>query len=362
LDFINAIYVAALLFIVTYIYKVPISYYYLLLLHLATVFLTNDFLFPISYMPDQFRYINAASGIRDALDFFNYDLYDRSENVYRSALFFSLFPIPFIKTVFSISIINFFLYALLFVFLYKKKILVGNAIWFYLLYPSLTLYAAIGGRDILIFVIMFLSVYQLYLGRTILSIVISTPLLLIKSQNFIIFIVSIFIYRGIENKNIFSLRTLLVFIFAIAGLAVVSMLYSIEMIDVMRRNMYAEDGGDLQSYIPLMGYFDLLKSSVVGGLYMILKPLPWESGSAMQFLQSFENMFIFYFIYKLIQEQRKIKDKFSLFLYSYLFVAMSIYGIVVFNYGTASRYKFTFIAIFIVFSMSIIYKNRRLKK
>ena len=365
-DVVNAVYAASVVFIVFYVYKVPLSYYFFILGHLALVFLTNDFLFPISYMGDQHRYILVASQIRDTLDFLHYYRFDKSMQpgtVPNSALFFSLFPIPYLKSVFSIAIINFMLYSFLFVFLYRKKILVGPAIWFYLLFPSLALYAALGLRDILIFVFMVLSIYYLYKRKILLSILLSVPLLFIKGQNFLIFILALLLYKAIEGKRLWRVMTFLK-VSVIGGLvgAMIVIFSGIDEINRKRRGMFFEDGGDPLNYIPITGFEDLLQEGVTGFFYMILKPLPWEAGSMVQLVQSAENILIFYIIYKLFKHQKKVQDKFVKFLIVYFIVAMAIYGIVVFNFGTAARYKFTFEAIFIIFSMSIFYKNSGNKK
>ena len=365
-DVVNTVYAASVVFIFFYVYKVPLSYYFFILGHLALVFLTNDFLFPISYMGDQHRYIAVASQIRDTLDFFHYYQYDKSMapgTVSNAALFFALFPIPFVKTVFSIAIINFMLYAFLFIFLYRKKILVGPTIWFYLLFPSLALYSALGLRDILVLLSMTLSIYYLYKRKILLSILLAVPLLFIKGQNFLIFILALLLYKAIEGKRLWRVMTFLK-VSVIGGLvgAMIVIFSGIDEINRKRRGMFFEDGGDPLNYIPITGFGDLLQQSVTGFFYMILKPLPWEAGSMVQLVQSVENIVIFYIIYKLFKHQRKVQDKFVNFLIIYLIVAMAVYGIVVFNFGTAARYKFTFITIFIIFSMSIFYKNSKSKK
>lgn len=364
-DVVNAIYAASVVFILFNVYKVPLSYYLIILGHLAAVFLTNDFLFPIDYMPDQWRYFWAAEAIRDTMDFMHYYLYDIRRtigNTSNASLMFALFPIPKIQSVFSIAIINFMLYSFLFVFLYRKKILVGKAIWFYLLFPSLALYAALGLRDTLIFFFMILSIYALYKRKLLLSLLIAAPLLLIKSQNFIIYIVALIAYKGIEKGKFFTLKTFLKLLLVAVVFVAVAGVFPLAEIEAVRHAMYAEDGGDLMLYVPLAGYGDFFAQGLIGAFYMILKPLPWESGGLLQLIQSVENMFVFYIIYRIIKEQMKVKDKFINFLLIYFFIAMLIYGMVVFNFGTVARYRFTFETIFIVFSLSILHKHRKAKK
>ncbi len=363
-DVVNAIYAAAVVFILFNIYKVPLSYYLVILGHLAAVFLTNDFLFPIDYMPDQWRYFRSAESIRDTMDFLHYYQFDRSGrpgSLTNSTLFFALFPIPSIYSVFSISIINFMLYSFLFIFLYRKKILVKPALWFYLLFPSLALYSALGLRDTLILVIMTLSIYALYKGSTFLSIVIASILLLIKAQNFIIYIVALIIYKGIEKGRFFTVKTFLKMLVVAAGIVALAGIFPLGEIDHIRYAMFVEDGGDPLLYIPLAGYGDFLIQGITGAFYMILKPFPWESSGALQLIQFAENVVIFFIIYKIIKKQLVVKDKFINFLLIYFFIGMMIYGLVVFNFGTVARYRYTFVTIFIVFSLSILYKQEKYK-
>ncbi|WP_373034082.1 hypothetical protein [Sulfurovum sp.] len=362
MDFLNAVYAACVVFIGFYVLKVPMKYYVFVLLHLLLVFLTNDFLFPVSYMPDQLRYVESTVAIRDSLDFMNYEQYERSSKVAFSSLMFALSPMLSIKSVYSISIINFLLYAFLFIFLYKKKLLVGNAMLFYLLFPSFALYAAVSLRDMLILLFMILSIYALYRKQMLLSILIAAPLLYIKTQNFLIFIAAILMYKSIEKRNLKSKKTLIRVSFLLILLVAFGSMFSIDDINSIRRSMYAEDGGNREDYIPIAGYVDFLFTGFIGSFYMVLKPMIWEVRNPLQLVQSVENIVVFYMIYKIYEEQKIVKDRFITFLLIYFFVGMFIYGLVVYNFGTAARYRFTFEVVFIVFSLSILHKHRKSAK
>lgn len=359
LDIVNALWAFSIVFIVFYAYKVPKIYYFVILGHIGTVFLTNNFLFSPSYMPDQFRYIDAAIHIRENLDFFHYSLYDKSITVSTASLFFALFPIPILNSVFSIALINSMVFAFLFIYLYKKKILIGNAIWFYLLYPSFALYAAIGTRDTLILAIMVLSIYQLYKGKTLVSVLIATPLLLIKFQNFFIFILSFFIYKIIDKKKLISYNNFFKILLIVFLFLFFSQYIPIEGINALRYSMFIEDGGNPDFYIPLINYTDIIIASFQGFINMLLKPFPWESHNALQLIQSFENIIVFYVIFKLFISLKDIPIDFKYFLSIYFIVAMMVYGTVIFNFGTVARYKYTFVVVFIIFSIKILaYKKR----
>ena len=84
---------------------------------------------------------------------------------------------------------------------------------------------------------------------------------------------------------------------------------------------------------------------------MLLKPLLWEVDNPFQFIQSLENLVIFAMIIWINRKKvfnEKIKQK-ILFLNCLLFISMTINGLVVFNFGSAVRYKFTFIVIYFVY-------------
>lgn len=364
-DFINLAYTLCFVYIFFNIFKIPASYYVFCLLHIVLVFFLNDFLFPVSYMPDQLRYLYSASQIRDNFEILEFYKFDRAGygTVSIASLFYALFPIPYINSVFSIALINSMLFSCLFIFLYRKNILNSkNAIWFYFLFPSFALYSAIGGRDTLILVFMILGVYFLYKNRILLSIVVSSPLLLIKFQNFLIFLLAVIIYKSLDVQNLFSIKSLLKYILIIAGVGGFLFSIPIQEINTMRYNMYLEDGGDLNAYNHITSYIQLAIEGLIGSLYILLKPLAWESRNILQLVQSFENIIIFIIIFNLMNKLKYVTNKFKYFLYNYLFVSMAIYGIVVFNFGTAARYKYTFILIFVIFAMKLINDEKRYVK
>ena len=104
-------------------------------------------------------------------------------------------------------------------------------------------------------------------------------------------------------------------------------------------------------YEPLGTGLFLLYQVVKYFLYMLLKPFIWEADNPFQLIQALENIIIFGMIIwinrkKIVNE--KIKQK-ILFLNCLLFVSMTINGLVVFNFGSAVRYKFPFIVIYFVY-------------
>jgi len=365
LDLVNAIYAYFLVFVLFLGCRVPVKYFIIISTHLFLVFLTNGVLFSAEYMPDQFRYLHAASSIRESgFDLSSYQNYDmnNSANVSHASLFFSIFPIPFLHSVYSISIINFILYSVAFIYLYNKKILTNFNIWFYLLCPSLALYSAIGSRDILIFFIMIMSCYQLYRGNSIISVIVAAPLIFIKLQNFILYLLPFSLYfilkkyKNKKNIQFFILSILMVFL-SITLLPLVS----VDDINNIRFKFFIEDRGLPAEYNPINSWIDIFRYGLVGIFYTLLLPLPWNVNGPLQLLQSFENIIIIMIISFIIKNLIKLNNDFKYFLFGYILVHSAAYGLIVSNYGTLSRYKFSFVLIFILFSVKIIH-DEKLKK
>jgi len=324
------------------------------------VFLLNGFLFDISYFPDQNRYLMVTDAIRENLGFLNYWEYDRNKfgAVTNSSLLFSLSPMLFVESVYSLALVNTMLYSLLFIFLYKKGYLNNYAGIFYLFFPSLALYSGIGLRDTWILFFMVLSIYYFINGKGIVSFLLALPLLFIKYQNFAVYIISVVVYKilmfGKQSLiNVIIKITLLILLFQL-----LINIIGIEFLDFYRAAFYAEDGGKIENYIPLDGAFDVLIKSTIGAFTFMLRPFPWEVNGAFQLIQSFENILIFFIIAILVKKQFEIKNERVWFLLVFLFIGMSLYGLIIFNFGTAIRYRYTFVVIFIVFSYTLLYMKK----
>ena len=129
----------------------------LLFSHIVAIFLLNDVLFNAGYFGDQWAYLSAARSIRDSLTTLSFQeitgftlesihLHDSKVtgvlNTHGlSGLFFALVPVPFIKSIQSVCMINFMLFVFLFVFI-KKNLINNNTVdYFLLLFPRLLLYS-----------------------------------------------------------------------------------------------------------------------------------------------------------------------------------------------------------------------------
>tara|TARA_Y100000294_G_scaffold172797_1_gene188025 strand:+ start:329 stop:1477 length:1149 start_codon:yes stop_codon:yes gene_type:complete len=330
----------------------------LIFCHIIVIFLLNDVLFPASYMPDQFRYVRVTQELRGFED----PSEKLNSTIGFSSLLFSALPIPFINSVHSIAMMNFLIFLVLFLFIKKFGLHSQKVDYFYLIFPSLLLYSSLALRDMLVLFFMFISIYAVIVKENFfLGLLLGIPILLLKFQNYLIILGGIILFFYLKNagKRRYLFLGLFVFLAAFIPekIPIVKQLY--EKIEWWRFALFADQYSynmDVinrmkQYYEPLGTGIILLYQVFKYFIYMILKPLIWEADNPFQFIQSIENVVIFGMIIwvnhlKIFNE--KIRQK-ILFLNCLLFVSMTINGLVVFNFGSAARYKFPFIVIYFVY-------------
>ena len=308
-----------------------------------TPFFLNYVLFAPGYMPDQWQYYYFVQNIR------SFGLNDLAESipVEVSGWMFSFIPLPYVETIQSLGFFNRFIATLLTIWLYASKNLRGWPLLFIIFYPSLLLYSSLSLRDTLVMLFMVLSVILFVENKKSLAIVVSLPLLFIKFQNFFLMIVFFLAHLYFSRDSIIYRYRHLFLLIVIAAITPFLMTI-IEILDYSRLNMFIEDGGSRDSYVHMKTIGDFIIIALQSAPYFLVKPLPWEADSFLQFVQSFENIFIFIFLAYMFFRTSRFDRQIALKWLVYLIAALSIYGLVVFNFGTAVRYKFPFIVIVIV--------------
>lgn len=364
LDIINFIYVVMITLLLSQYFKLSKIVVSFLFLHLFGIFIFNGFLFDPSYMPDQFRYL-ASTQLYRSFDFASFDF----STVSYASFFFAFFPLPFIESIHSISLINFMLYFFLYLFMHKKRLINSKFIlWFYLMYPSLFLYSSVALRDQLVFCVMFISIYYLFsLNNKQISFLFIFTLLFIKIQNFFIFILSYFI-NIIISKKIKFINLIWGSTAFFATYYYFSEFFTLEAINFYRAAFYYENlGSKVVSYDTLIlfnNYNDLFNELFLSIFNLFFRPLPWKEFGSFQIAQFFENciilIFILFIIYKNFYYKLWKHDEIK-FINLLLLFSLIIYGLVIFNSGTAVRYKFPFIAIYIIYSIYFINNFRKVK-
>ena len=389
-DIINLEFIIAIVFLVVayYLRKEPFKVF-LLFCHIGVILLLNDVLFSSSYFGDQWGYFLGTKTMRHSLSTLSFREISGFSMVINdakvtgifnahglSSLIFSLVPVPFIKSLHSVSMINFLLFLFLFVFI-KKKFINNNSVdYFLLLFPSLLLYSSLALRDTLVLVIMFFTVYFIVIKeKKILGLIIGFPLLYLKFQNYSMIIMAVMLYTILERRsikiNIALFLAILIVIFFPERIPVIGSYYS--EIERLRFALTAEnmikitgkfyDWEAAQAiYEPLGTGFSLVYLMAKNFIYMLFKPLPWECRNPFQIIQSVENITVFILIIIVNREKiicEVVRQK-ILFLNILLFISMSINGLVVINFGAAVRYKFTFIVIYFVFYYLLLHYDKLL--
>lgn len=322
---------------------IPLWLSFFLCLFAFTPFFLNEVLFPASYMPDQFQYYNVSKGIRS----FALDSFSESATVENASWMLALIPLPYIETIQSLGFFNRFLVTVVIIWLYSSKNLRGWPLLFMVFYPSLLLYSSLALRDTLVLIFMLLSVIFFIENRRLLAAIIALPLLLFKFQNFLLVIVFFIIHLYFSRDSLIYRYRYMFLIILIASLAPF-MITIIELLDIARLNMFIDDGGIRNSYVHMRTIEDFIIIALQSAPYFLMKPLPWEADSFLTFLQSFENILILIFLSFIFIRTSKLDKGIAFKWLVYLLAALGIYGLVVFNFGTAVRYKFPFIVIVIV--------------
>jgi len=300
------------------------------------------------YMPDGLKYWDAFNGIRMG-DISVNDAF-MGGNVEQAALLFSIFPMPAAVTPASLAYINIIIYASLYYWLTSKKIFTPVSEWFYLIYPSFALYAGLPLRDTMIFAFMLVAIQWAREGRWFLLILPLFLLSSIKFQN--AFILILFIFSGMSfglfKKGISLPKGAFLVFFGFVFLYITEPVLGPE-INRFRLAMYVENGGLSSEVGQIYGVKDFFYSALLGGFYFIVKPLPWEVSGVFPLIQVSENILVFIFLVLLVVVAwRRNPRKLMLWVFFIVF-GSAIYGMVVFNYGTAARYRFPFILLFVIF-------------
>lgn len=315
------------------------------LLHMLLIFLTNGVLFDPYYMSDQYLYVNVIQSIRANFEI-SEDLSRLTSN--SAGIIYSTVPL-ICNSVFSVAGMSYFFYMLIFLFMYKKNILNSHGTYFFFLYPSLALYAAVGLRDTLILFIMIVSIYYLINNRYIIAMIFGLFLLALKIQNYLIFLFSMLLWI-IMDKGV-NFRKIGFVILSILVLVALSDYVSIEKLNFYRLAFALEDGFDADDIDYIKGGGDLMLKGFLAIFKFLLMPLPWAVRNVLQFVQSLENIGILVLLFFAVRAYFKlgVKDKVIRFLFAHTLIAFSVYGLVISNYGTAARYRYPYITVFFLF-------------
>lgn len=380
-DIVNQAWFLLIILIFYYYNLVRLKLFLFLSLTAFLPFLINGIVFPISYMPDQYKYFIWAYNLRylepelaqwATRTIAGFEI-TRPGPRYVTTVIFSYFPIPFINSVTSISIINRIIYTVIIILSVHYKIIRGKMILFFLLFPGLILYSSIALREMFVLILMLGTAYCLVYKRYLFIIPALILLFLIKFQNALILgLISLF-YIVIFG-NYFRSKALKIF-FLFLGFFILCFIYLyfqknletlLSELEGLRHYFYAEECKKIKGYWCWDGYepidFNNFYKTVLFSVFdFAFAPLIWQSSNVFQLLQSFENIFVNLLFVLLLYQLFKLNKINAIFWFASICFAFAIYGIIVFNFGTLSRYRFPFIVTFIFIISSEINKFRLFK-
>ncbi len=338
-----------LIMVLSYKFAIPVIQRFVLMLHCFLPFVLNDVLFKVNYMPDQLKYWRGVNAIRDG-EISLVEAFTGGDNVLQASAFFSVMPFPTPVSPISLGFYNTFIYIVLFFILYAKNVFTKVSLWFYLLFPSMALYTALSLRETLILFFMILSVVYARESKLFKTALCVFPILLLKFQNFYIVgpVVLLYFIFDVAKKGMGPIKALLIGVIGFAAL-LISAPFALPLVNKFRVAMFVEDGGDPEDIELIAGVGDFVFQGLTSGFYFLSKPLPWEASSALQLIQSFENIVVLAILFLITRQAwKKSIDKLAFWLLFMVF-AMSVYGLVVVNYGTAVRYRYGFVVMYVLF-------------
>lgn len=320
-----------------------------LLFHCLVPYLLNELLFPTSYLGDQFRYWEQFNAIR-AGKMPLLSTWVNAGNVEQAAVLFSLIPLPLAISPISLGFFNTLLWVALFFWLYRKRVFTPVSLWFYLLYPSMALYTGLSLRETFIFVFMVTAIQFAREGRWVGLLLVLIPLYVIKSQNFFILapFLAFYLIFGIRHTGVSIWQGVVAIVLGIISLIMIAPI-ALPLVNVYRLYMHYEDSRERGGVEEIESAGQFVSEGFSSGIYFLLKPFPWEASGFLQLIQAGENLVIFCLFVVLVRAAWQRAPKKLIFWVLFMVFALSVYGLVVFNYGTAARYRYPFVVIFVLF-------------
>jgi hypothetical protein len=266
----------------------------------------------------------------------------------------------------------------------KKKAKIASAI--VAVYPSIVMFSSTGLRDPLIifllsqyiyFAILWIKSYQIrYILLAFTTAILSG---LFRPENLPILLIplipSVMMYFKKQLK-ISTISPVYIAMFAvISGFILFQILNSygfkvvkdISLDRLLQIREYRTKGSSVYlEGLDVSGGPGLVKAIVLGGIYFIISPLPWQIHKSSEFIAAIESLFLMLIILMSIKGFSVIYKKernISQFLILFLVLGVATYGLVNANVGTALRQRAQFIWIFLIFSSWYISKFKiKIKK
>jgi hypothetical protein len=335
----NLIFFQVLIILNAWKSRVPAHFFIVFLIISCSPFLFGS-LISSSYMPDQSKYLEAIQALR--INHFDPAYYPYT--VAFSSIILFMVPTPFVVDTISIGLVNIFLFVYLFLTIYKVKEIPRYIKYIFLFYPSHIFYASLSLRDELIVVFVLLSFIFAARRYNLSSLFLIAPLLVIKFQVFFLVFPMLFLFMLLRQKVSWYVMPILIAVYT-------CMIYfSIDSLDFYRRAMWIDNRGNGLNYEELSGFLEFIILAPMGVLRFFFEPMHIESDNIWQAIQACENLLVSLVLVVTTCKNWKIDSRVTSIWLLFLIVSASIYGVVVDNSGTLSRYKFSIVLFYVVLS------------
>jgi hypothetical protein len=336
-DIINSLFLLILLSYFSIKYQIKKNFFIILSIFLFTPFLFY-FLLDWTLFPDQAKYADTVYNFRN----FSYDKtlsFLLQSKVDFASLILAFFPVPFVTTIISVSLINKgILYAIILYFLNKKKYFLINLLLFL---PSVIIFSSVALKEILV-VVLGITFFYIFLEKKkyFQSFFFATLLVLVKPYFGIVCLGTSVVYYFFFiklNLNIINKISLSFFIISIISLFIIAVFISQNLLINIRNGFFSEDFG----YELLTRSEDITISTILNSFFQFLfSPLTTKVFNLWNIIIFIENLFLLcvaIILSNKIYKENQFKAIFWLMILLFLFIISSF---VIFNAGTVWRYKF----------------------
>jgi hypothetical protein len=349
--------VVFLLLLIAYAYKIINLLELILFLFSISIVFISPLIFPPTYREDQIPYTNMIRELRNGIE-----INDTSDMVFYSTHIYNLLPLPTPSSVTSFGMFNKIILITTLLILKKFKYIDSKTLFILLIFPSLAIYSSIALREMLVLLIMIIWLVLILNNKYVFAIIIASIFIFVKKQNFIFFVLYTFMhfyyfnyFLKIEKKIIkFSFITLSVLILLILYKDLILYYVNSAIITMHNDNFQNSNNYDMSykeffATIPnIDNYLTLFVELVKGFYFSFFGNINFLSQNKFVILQSLENIFLIFVLFYISLNQFNEKNKDLFFWLFYLFLSLAIVGMVIDNFGTLSRFKYSFIVLFII--------------
>lgn len=344
----------------------------LIIIHFLSIFVINETLTSLinnqyqNYFPDQVKYTSAVELFR--LNNLKYDINIESilnldnDNWYRSDIlkgavkkssyFFSFFPFIVIKSdLTSIALINFTLFLILIMYLFKNYSLPDFIKYLILFIPSIWIAHSLALKDMALLFFTFFFLLNLLKNNFFYSLFFLLFLFLFRekffyiSSLFFIFYTTYFLLKKIHMTHYY-------YFFLFCSVVIIILFFDqqiIENINKVRKGYYGENlNYNFKLFNNIYEIFLFFLSNFLNVVFL-LKPLNLQ-----QYISSLENILIYAIIIFYVYKKSLFKKDYFVFLSIFYFSNIFFISVLIDNVGAIYRYKFpieiSFFLLIIAFS------------